>query len=246
MAWWNPFDLVKGVVGEARDAVGVGEDDFNRINRAEELYGGVDSGGDVGRTARQMGGFGRQGMQDFQNTRQLDANQRQMGQVGHQFGRLGQQYGRIAQGMDSISAEQLRQGLEQNIAGQRSMAAGAAPQNAAMAARTAAINAGRMGAGMSGQAAMAGLQERRDALGAQMGAMQGQGQMQGLMQQGLMGQRGQNLQAGLGGMQGAMQGYGSREANRTARYGSVAGTPTPGEQWGGMLASGLQAYAKGG
>ena len=43
------------------------------------------------------------------------------------------------------------------------MAASASPANAAMAARTAATQMGRLGAGMSGAAAMAGIQERNAA-----------------------------------------------------------------------------------
>lgn len=97
-------------------------------------------------------------------------------------------------GQNSVSAEQLRQGLAQNQAAQMSMAAGAAPRNAAMAARTAAIQMGRLGAGMSGQAALAGLQERNQAaqlFGQQLGQM-----------------RGQDLNAALQGRQSAIAGYG--------------------------------------
>lgn len=69
----------------------------------------------------------------------------------------------LAQGQNSVSAEQLRQGLGQLLAQQRSLAAGAAPRNAALAARTAAIQSARLGAGMAGQQALAGLQERNQA-----------------------------------------------------------------------------------
>jgi hypothetical protein len=80
-------------------------------------------------------------------------------------------------GQNSVSAEQLRQGLQQSLAAQSSFAAGASPRNAAMAARTAAIQSARLGAGMSGQAALAGLQERNQAaqlFGQQLGQMRGQ------------------------------------------------------------------------
>ncbi len=87
-------------------------------------------------------------------------------------------------GQDSLSREQLRQGLQQQLAQQRSMAAGANPANAAMAARTAAMNMGRASSGMSGQAAMAGLAERRDA----------ENQLTGM----IMGQRDQELRAAQG------------------------------------------------
>jgi hypothetical protein len=102
---------------------------------------------------------------------------------------------RIASGEQSIAGEQLRQGLEQNQAALRSQAASAAPQNQAMAARTAMIQGGKLGAGLSGQQAIAGLQERRDAEQALAGMT--------------MGLRGQDLQAALGSRQTAMQGYGA-------------------------------------
>lgn len=67
---------------------------------------------------------------------------------------------RQAMGQDSLSAEQLRQGLQQQFAQQRSFAASASPANQAMAARNAMMNMGRAATGMSGQAALAGIQER--------------------------------------------------------------------------------------
>ena len=87
----------------------------------------------------------------------------------------------IANGQNSVSALQLRQSLQQNQAAQQSMAASAAPQNAAMAARTAAIQSGVLGAGLAGQQAVAGLQERNQAQ-QQLGSL-------------LLGQRGQDLSA---------------------------------------------------
>jgi hypothetical protein len=101
---------------------------------------------------------------------------------------------RLAQGHDSLSSEQLRQGLQQNMSAQRSMAASASPQNGPMAALMAAQNMGRMGAGMSGQAAMAGIQERN-------AAQQQLGQM-------IMQQRGQDQQVALGSRGNAVSGYG--------------------------------------
>jgi hypothetical protein len=68
-----------------------------------------------------------------------------------------------ASGKISLSGEQLRQGLQQNLAAQRSMQASASPGNAAMAARMASQNAARLGYGMSGQAATAGIQEQMEA-----------------------------------------------------------------------------------
>jgi hypothetical protein len=97
-------------------------------------------------------------------------------------------------GKNLLSGEMLRQGLQQNLAQQRSIAAGAAPRDASMAARTAAIQSGRLGYGMSGQATMAGLQEKKDA----------QAQLAEL----LMRQRQQELEASLGARQNAISGYG--------------------------------------
>lgn len=101
---------------------------------------------------------------------------------------------RRASGENSISNEQLRQGLQQQLAQQRSMAASASPQNAAMAARTAAINMGRASSAMSGQAAMARLQEQKDAEAA-LGAA-------------IYGQRGQDLQAALESRRNSVTAYG--------------------------------------
>lgn len=128
---------------------------------------------------------------------------------------------RLASGQESVSAEQLRQGLQQNVAAQRSMAASAAPQNQAMAARTAAMQAGRLGAGMSGQAAIAGLQERRDA--------------QKALADMIMGQRQQDLQAALGSRQ-----------NAVGAYGGVTPDKSWLEKYGGAIAAGAGMAAKGG
>jgi hypothetical protein len=98
----------------------------------------------------------------------------------------------IAEGQNSVSAEQLRQGLQQNLATQRSMAASASPANAAMAARTAAMQGARLGYGMSGQQALAGLQERQQA--------------QQMLNEMILRQRQQELEAALGARGQAIQG----------------------------------------
>ncbi len=98
----------------------------------------------------------------------------------------------LASGQNSVSAEQLRQGMLGQQAAQMSMAAGAAPQNQAMAARSAMNNMGRAGYGMSGQAALAGLQERN-------AAMQQLGQLN-------LGQRGQDANIALGSRQNELTG----------------------------------------
>jgi|SRR5882757_1415570 len=102
---------------------------------------------------------------------------------------------KLANGENSVSALQLRQGLDQNLATQRSMAAGANPQNAAMAARNAAMNMGRSAYGMTGQQAVAGLQERNQ-------AQQNLAQLLGTM-------RGQDVNAALGSRGNAINGYGA-------------------------------------
>lgn len=107
---------------------------------------------------------------------------------------------RLASGQDSYSAEQLRQGLQQNVAAQQSMAAGANPSNAAMAARNAMNNTARLGYGMSGQQALAGIQERQAA--------------QQALANLTLGARGQDLQAATG-----------SRANAINAYGTALGTP---------------------
>jgi hypothetical protein len=101
----------------------------------------------------------------------------------------------LASGKNSIAAEQLRQGLQQNVAAQQSMAAGAAPQNAGMAARTAMLNTARLGSGLAGQQALAGLKERQDAQQA-LSALN-------------LGQRGQDVNVALGSRGNALTGYGA-------------------------------------
>lgn len=105
-----------------------------------------------------------------------------------------------ANGQNSVSALQLQQGLQQGLAAQRSMAAGAAPQNAAAAARTAAIQSARLSSGLAGQQAIAGLQERNQAQ-----------QAYGALLQGL---RQQDLQAALQSRQNALTGYGSQSSGQ--------------------------------
>lgn len=149
-----------------------------------------------------------------------DQAQQGYGQLGGEASAQRDYLRRLASGQDSISAEQLRQGLQQNQAQQMSFAAGANPQNAAGAARTAAIMMGRQGAGMAGQQAIAGLQERQ-------AANQGLSNM-------ILQQRGQDLNAALGSRQTATQGYGANNA----------GTPEKSdvEKYGPMAQAGLSAF----
>lgn len=103
-----------------------------------------------------------------------------------------------ARGQNSVSAEQLRQALGQNQAAQMSMAAGASPQNASAAGRTAAIQMGRQGMGLAGQQATAGLAERNQ-------ANQQYGSLLGTL-------RGQDLSAATQSRQNALSGYGAGNA----------------------------------
>lgn len=116
---------------------------------------------------------------------------------------------RRASGQDSLSAEQLRQGLQQNLAAQRSMAASASPQNAVMASRNAMNNANRAGIGMSGQAATAGIQERAAAEQA--------------LAKILLEKRQQDAQVALGSRQNAISGYGGAkpEGSWMDKYGAA-------------------------
>lgn len=104
----------------------------------------------------------------------------------------------VANGGQSIAGEQLRQGTQALQAQQQSMAASAAPRDAGAAAHAAMLNSARLGYGMSGQAATAGLQERRDAEAA----------LANMINQ----QRQQDLQAALGSRQTAISGYGAGNA----------------------------------
>lgn len=124
-----------------------------------------------------------------------------------------------ATGKTSLSAEQLRQGLQQLYSTQRSMAAGASSANAPMAARTAAINAGRAGVGMSGQAAMAGIAEQQAAAKA--------------LQDAILQQRAQDMNAALGSRQNAISAYGG-----VTPEGSFL------DKWGNAIVGGASVIAK--
>ena len=125
----------------------------------------------------------------------------------------------LARGENSVSAEQLRQGNQQALAAQRSMAAAASPQNAAMAARTAANNMNRASIGMAGQQAVAGMQERQQA--------------QQALAQMIMQQRQQDAQVALGSRQNAISGFGG-----------VTPEASTLEKWANPIAGGLGAVAK--
>lgn len=124
----------------------------------------------------------------------------------------------LANGQNSVSAIQLKQAQARNLAQQRAMAASATPQNAAMAARTAAINSAKLGYGLAGQQAVAGQQERNAA----------QQAYANLLSQ----SRSQDLQGTLGGYGTAAQAYGGGVS-------AYANAPT----LGGTLLGGLEGLA---
>lgn len=144
------------------------------------------------------------------------------GQLGTEAAQQREVLRRLASGQDSLSREQLRQGVQQNQAAQSSMAAGASPQNAAMAARTAAIQSARIGSGMSGAAALAGIQERQ-------AANQGLANM-------ILQQRGQDANVALQGRQNALAGFGAYTTPMTPEKSWL-------EKYGPALQGGIQAAA---
>jgi hypothetical protein len=123
------------------------------------------------------------------------------------------------QGQNSVSAEQLRQGLQQQLAQQQSMAASANPNDSAMAARNAAMNMGQASQALAGQQATAGLQERN-------AAAQQLGQLQ-------LGQLGTNAQTALGGFNAATGAYGAALSNPQKTVGGFVGGLLGGAAGGG-------------
>lgn len=121
---------------------------------------------------------------------------------------------RIANGEESVSALQLKQALDSNIAQQRSMAAGAAPRDAAMASMLAMRNAANATGGLAGQQAIAGIQERQAAAEA--------------LRQMLLQQRAQEMNVALGSRQNAISGFGGI---------------TPGQSWLEKYGGAVQAVA---
>lgn len=106
------------------------------------------------------------------------------------------------EGQNSISALQLREAADRGMGQQMAAAAAAQPGNSAMAQRLAMINMGRIGSGLAGQQAMAGIAERNAAA--------------------------QSLQ-GLRGLQ--LQGTMTQGAHGTERFKALTQTPTELENW---------------
>ena len=131
------------------------------------------------------------------------ANQNQAGfnQLGAQGNQALSGLQALANGQNSVSALQLQQAQRQNLANQQAMAASASPQNAAMAARTAAIQSGKLGYGLAGQQAVAGLQERNQAQNQYANLL---GQLRGQDLSGATGSMGQAINAQSGGLNGQL------------------------------------------
>lgn len=179
------------------------------LERGNNEFRGVDPNGNLQYEGDSNSYFGEVNANNFQ------ARGQRLGQTeDHLRGQM--------MGQNSLSAEQLRQGLQQNRAAQMSAAAGARPSNAALAGRTAAIQMGRLGAGLSGQQAIAGIAERNAAANA-LGNVQ-------------LGARQQDLGAYNAAKQNALTAYGGIESARAQRYGALANAPTKGE----MIVGGLQ------
>lgn len=156
-------------------------------------------------------------------------------------------------GADSMSQLQLRQATDQNLAQQRSLAASASPQNAAMAQRLAMQNAGNINQGYGQQAAMLGIQERNaaaDTLGGLAGQARGQtlqnnqfnanAQLQSRGINDAAQQSDYNRMLQNSGMQ--MSGNMGYEANQTARRGQDLNVPND-PSVGDRILSGLTTAA---
>lgn len=222
--WVNPMTYVKGGIEGAkqygpmavRDTRNLAKDGLESLDRTNNEWKDVDPNGNIAAQARVSSQFARLGEEGYAN-------------LGKDTGAVKDQLLGQMQGKNSVSAEQLRQGLQQNLAAQSSMAAGARPANAAMAARTAAMQAGRLGSGLAGQQAMAGIAERNAAAG-QLGNFLSQ-------------QRQLELQAALQGRQNALAGYGGIENARTSRFSAAMGQPTSGERVLGFIQDGTKLAA---
>jgi hypothetical protein len=154
---------------------------YNPFSWNDESSSTREKRADLNYQGREASGFANEGQ---------DAFNAMAGQLGQTTDMLRDQ----ATGKVSLSAEQLRQGLQQQIAMQRAAQASASPQNAAMAARLGMNNMARASYGMSGQAAQAGLAER-------MAAAKALADFQ-------LQQRQQELQRALQSRQNSIAGYG--------------------------------------
>lgn len=113
------------------------------------------------------------------------------------------QLNRYATGQESVSQLQLKQNNEQLMAQQLAMAQSGRPGDVAMNARAAAQNMGTLGAGLAGQQALAGLQERQANAGLLATTLQGARAQDIGLNQFNVGQTNQGALAQAGFQQGA-------------------------------------------
>lgn len=217
--WDSIVNAVGGGVGERANAAGASGKPSDWANR--NISGAWDAYKE-GMNRDKAGALGKLGDEAGRASRFGAEGQRGFGSLGREATAEREYMRRIARGDESVSAMQLQQAMQQNQAQQQSMAAGARPGNAAMAARQAAMNASRQGAGLAGQQAIAGIQERQSA--------------QNALQQMLMQQRAQELQATLGGRGQALQGYGTQYTGQMQQ-------PTGFEMGLDLVKRGAEGYA---
>ena len=179
MSWYdyiNPLNQKHGIGGALNQfgLNGPSPGEQTQLGKLDEV------GGSMGELGQGAAGFAGQAQQNYSDM------------TGRLGGALDNLQGQM-NGQNSVSALQLHQALQQNLANQQAMAAGANPNNAPGAARTAAIQMGQLGGGLAGQQAVAGLQERNQA---------------GQLYASLLGAaRGQDLQGTLGGYNAATGAY---------------------------------------
>lgn len=207
-----PFGLLKGF-GDGMGKVGAGIGGAFSGKRSKQP--GVDESGELRGAAGEAGQFAGGAQDNFARDRTAMRQTEQMLRDR-------------AMGKNSLSAEQLRQGLQQNVAAQRSMAAGARGGGQAAMMRQAMINSARMGAGLSGQQAMAGIAEQNAATDA-LARLQAQ-------------RRQQELNAALGARGQQIQGLGAYEGQLSSRYGADLGVPSGAERAMGLGQGLLSAY----
>lgn len=220
MAWWDNIINPLGAVGQQQ--IGGQNYNFGNLANPQAIGQGLEKSFGLGQYDPKYGDLqGLRGQVGLGNTQGGAAagfaDQGQANYSGRDTQNLGEsrQYLQdLASGKNSMAAAQLQQGLAQSVAQQRSMAAGATPQNAAAAQRSAANNAATMGYGLSGQQAIAGLAERNAA----------QQQLTALDLQ----RRQQDLQAALQSRQNAVNAYGQG----TQGYGTALQNPVKGADVG--------------
>ncbi len=229
MAWYNDWDDFKESAGNVYDRIR-----NNAPMRGEGEYAGVD-----------RGNYNLPGYEQYAQSTQQFADTRGGGPFRAGQERLAGRLERMGTGQDSYSKEQLRQSMGRLQSQQMSMAAGAPSSQNALAQRLAMRNASRIGGGLAGEQALAGIQER-NAANMALGGMLGQA-------------RGQDTQAYLGGTELGLRAAGMQqqggmnyEQNRTQRAGYAMNAPSTKEaligalQGAGQSMLGIPSFGGGG